>query len=335
MGTAASDLPPTWGCAMVTGFDYDVLVVGDVGVTTLVRLDGLALPADDLDVPPIRDHVDHSGDGVALGAHHLGLRTKLLGYLGDDEQGAFVLRDYLDRGLAFSWLRSPQGTARSVTLVDDEGRRLSYHDGRRPGGPPMEASFVQPCVRRSRHVHLGATDRNRDLLPVLTADGCTVSVGVDVREGVQPWHAVFARQADLVFLEGGAANAGERRTLEPVMRWFVDQGGASTVVAPDRRHGCHLLERENRALRGFPAVEPLPGRSLADGGAAGGAFTAGFLSAWLKPREGRRDAGSCVPAGQVAGAYAAADGTFIDPLTLAVALLPAQTASPGPRPLVG
>ncbi|NEE52157.1 carbohydrate kinase family protein, partial [Streptomyces sp. SID8455] len=53
--------------------EYDVLVVGGSGIDSIVRVDELTVPDGDyLPVPPIRDYVAHTGNGVALGFHALG-----------------------------------------------------------------------------------------------------------------------------------------------------------------------------------------------------------------------------------------------------------------------
>ena len=68
---------------------YDIVVVGGAGIDTIVRVLSLQLPvADSVHVPPIRDYVAHTGNGVALGCHALGLRCKFIDFIGDDAQGA-------------------------------------------------------------------------------------------------------------------------------------------------------------------------------------------------------------------------------------------------------
>jgi hypothetical protein len=74
------------------GTPYDVLVIGGTGVDTIVRVDEFAIPGGDhLGVPPIRDYVAHTGNGVALGFHAFGLTTKFIDFLGDDPQGRMIL----------------------------------------------------------------------------------------------------------------------------------------------------------------------------------------------------------------------------------------------------
>ncbi|MEV7676770.1 carbohydrate kinase family protein [Streptomyces sp. NPDC088752] len=309
----------------MTEFEYDVLVIGGVGVDTIVRVDELAVPVgDSVHVPPIHDYVAHTGNGVALGFHYLGLRTKFIDYLGEDEQGAQVLRAYDRQGLDFSWLPAPHGTPRSVNLVDREGRRFSYYDGRHPADLRMPPEFARPHVERSRHVHLSISNHNRGLLPLLQESGRTVSTDLHAWDGVHSHQVAFAHQADLVFMS--AAELGGEGALEPVMQSVLEHGKATLVVATDGADGCHVLQRKGGTVRHFPAVGTLPGRSIVDSNGAGDAFVTGFLHAWFGGRDRETDLESCVMAGQVAGAYACGTAgthtSFIDAATLIAATRP-------------
>lgn len=298
---------------------YDVLVIGGVGVDTIVRVPELAVPpGDSVHVPAIRDYVAHTGNGAALGAHVLGLRTKFIDYLGDDEQGALILKEYAARGLDFSSLPAPAGTPRSVNLVDDAGRRFSFYDGRHPADLRMPPAFALPYVERSRHVHLSISHYNVDLFDGIEALGRTVSTDLHAWDGVDPHRHPFAYRSDLVFMS--AADLRAEGALEPVLRSVLDRGRARLVVATDGAAGCHLLVRGDRTVRHFPAVDPLPGRSIVDSNGAGDAFVTGFLHAWFADA----DLDTCVRSGQVSGAYACGTAgthtSFIDAPTLAEAL---------------
>ncbi|HEY3480520.1 MAG TPA: PfkB family carbohydrate kinase, partial [Streptomyces sp.] len=155
---------------------YDVLVIGGTGVDTIVRVDELAVPgSDSVSVPPIRDYVAHTGNGVALGFHALGLSTKFLDFLGDDAQGRLILERYAAEGLDFSWLPAPAGTPRSVNLVDREGRRFSFYDGRHPEELRLPRDFYLPYLTRARHVHVSRSGHARDVFADAVRLGVPVS----------------------------------------------------------------------------------------------------------------------------------------------------------------
>ncbi|MFJ9948016.1 carbohydrate kinase family protein [Kitasatospora sp. NPDC091207] len=293
---------------------FDLLVVGGAGVDTIVRVDRLEVPdADSQYVGPVRDYVAHTGNGVALGAHHLGLRTAFLDYLGDDPQAELILAEYARVGLPFAHLVSPHGTPRAVNLVDAAGRRFSFFDGRHPADLRLPRAFYLPYVERSRHVHLSITSHNRDMYPDLHRLGRTSSTDLHDWDGRDPHHRDYALGSDLVFL----SVAGCRGRHAEVMGAILAEGRATAVIATAGAEGCYLLTRD-APLRRLPAVDP--GHPVVDTNGAGDAFVTGFLYAWFRGRPPV----DCARAGSVAGAFACTEaGThtaFVGPGDLAAVL---------------
>ncbi|MFF0391598.1 carbohydrate kinase family protein [Kitasatospora sp. NPDC004615] len=276
--------------------DYDILIVGGVGVDTIVRVDRLEIPpgVDSVHVPPVRDYPAHTGNGVALACHALGLRTKLADFLGEDPQGALVLAEYARRGLDFSHLPAPAGTPRSVNLVDADGLRFSFYDGRHPADARLPREFWLPLLERSQHVHLSITGVNRDMYPDVERLGCPSSTDLHAWDGENEHHRFYALRSDVVFLS--AAGLGNRP--EAAMRSILAQGRAELVVATAGAHGTFLLTREDEAPRHFPAVDP--GAPIVDSNGAGDAFVSGFL----QRRLAGRPVEECMRAGAAAGAFA-------------------------------
>ncbi|MFF3285743.1 carbohydrate kinase family protein [Streptomyces sp. NPDC003023] len=292
---------------------FDVLVVGGTGVDTVVRVDALEVPpGDSVFVPPVRDYVGHTGNGVALGWHCLGLATKFIDFLGDDVQGRTVLEAYAAHGLDFSHVVSPHGTPRGVNLVDPEGRRFSFYDGRHPAGLRLPRAFYLPFLERARHVHLSIVGHNRDMYEDVHRLGITSSTDLHDWDGRDPHHRDYALASDYVFLSAAALDG----RLDEVMHQIVEEGRARLVVATAGAEGCHLLVRGGKVRR-FPAVRPE--RPVVDSNGAGDAFVTAFLHALF---EGR-DMEECVLAGSVSGAFACgSEGThteFIGPAELRAA----------------
>lgn len=274
---------------------YDILVVGGAGIDTIVRVPGLPMPvADSVHVPPIRDYVAHTGNGVALGCHALGLRCKFIDFIGDDAQGAAILQRYKDAKLDFSHIVEPSGTRRSVNLVDPQGRRLSLYDGRHPEDVRMPAAFYLPYLGPARHAHFSIMGWVADLFDDALVCGTSVSTDLHDWDGVNPHHKTFALRADLVFLSTAAL--GERR--DDVMRTIRSEGRAQLVVAMAGEHGAYLLERNTDVVRHFPAA-PLT-QAVVDTNGAGDSFVAAFLHAWLDGRP----LDEAMHRGAIAGAFA-------------------------------
>ncbi|MFK3979391.1 carbohydrate kinase family protein [Micromonospora sp. NPDC050397] len=274
--------------------EFDVLVVGGVGVDTIVRIPDLEIPSGDhYAVPPILDYVAHSGNGVALGFHALGLRTKFVDFLGDDAQGAQVLARYAEVGLDFAHLPAPSGTSRSVNLVDDQGRRFSFYDPRHPADLRLPADFYLPFLTRARHVHV-ASERGVGAFADARRLGLTTSTDIHAWDGVRSGPLVRAREADLIFLSAAAAPT----KIEDLMYTLLDGGGTEVVVATEGAAGCRVLTRAERRVRRFPAV--VPERPVVDSNGSGDAFSTAFMSRWFAGRPVEE----CVLAGAVSGAYA-------------------------------
>ncbi|GAB3230408.1 sugar kinase [Glycomyces halotolerans] len=282
----------------------DVLVAGGVGVDTIVRVPEIAIgEGDNQPVGPIRDYVAHTGNGVSLGCLHLGLATRFIDFIGDDDQGAMILRRYEREGLDFRHLVSPRGTSRSVNLVDDAGRRYSFYDFRHDPQLRLPAAFYRPHLSQARHVHLSIANVTRSMLADLE-DGVPVSTDLHAWDGTAEHHREYALRADWVFLS--AAKLGDP---EAAMRWIFDNGRASIVVATAGEHGGWFAERGGD-VHAFDAIDPVEELSEAvpeweewrpvDSNGAGDAFVSGFL--WARRRGDDLD--GAVDAGRIAGAFA-------------------------------
>ncbi len=281
--------------------DIDILVVGGVGIDTIVRVPSLPLAmADSIHVPAVRDYVAHTGNGVALGSHALGRKTKLIDFIGADPQATQILARYAERALDFSYIVHPSGTRRSVNLVDPSGRRLSLYDGRHPDDLRMPREFYLPVLERCRHMHLSIMPWARELYDDALRLGVTVSTDLHDWDGTNPYYHDFAYRSDIVFLS--AANLkGEH---ERVMRAILAQGRADIVVAMAGAAGSYLIERDNPALR-FAGVAGLD-RPIVDSNGAGDAYVSAFLAGLAEGLS----AEACMALGAVSGEYTCGiDGT--------------------------
>jgi sugar/nucleoside kinase (ribokinase family) len=234
------------------GTAWDVVVVGGAGVDTVVRVPELPVPfVDSVGVPEIRDYVAHTGNGVALGCHALGLRTAFVDAIGDDPQAQLILARYAHEGLPFRHLVSPAGTARSVNLVDPAGHRLSLYDGRHPADLRLPPQLYRPLLEQTRHVHLSIMNFSRALIPELRERGLPFSTDLHDWDGANPYHAEFGYAADLVQLSATAL--GDR--VEQVLADLLTRGRARVVVATDGGKGSWVWARDG-ALTHVPAVRP-------------------------------------------------------------------------------
>ena len=273
----------------------DVLVVGGAGVDTIVRVETLPVPfADSQVVPPIDTLVGHTGSGVALGCHRLGLATHFVDVIGEDHEGRLLLDRFAAEGLSFDHVVHESGTRRAVNLVDDLGRRMSFYDPRHPYDLAPDSALWRVPLADTRHVHASIMPWTVRALEDAHAAGATTSTDLHDWDGHNPHHRPFAYAADVVFVSGARLGGVE----DDVVADVLDRGRARLVVVMDGAHGSRVTVREGGAFD-VPAVQ-IAGRPVVDSNGAGDSYVAAFLRTWL----GGGDARAAARAGAVAGAWA-------------------------------
>lgn len=295
----------------------DVFVIGGVGIDTIVRVPELPLPGrETIRVEPVESYIGHTGHGVALGCHSLGLRTGLADVIGDDDEGNRIRQAYQRLGLPLTYGIHPSGTRRAVNLVSPDGRRVSLYDGRHPAGMWVTPDLWRPGVDSARHVHVSIMDFARQALQDTAAAECTVSTDLHDWDGEAEYHWDFAQAADLVFL----STSGLTESVDVVAKRIFGRGRARAVVAMTGATGSHLVVRGEKPVH-VPAVQ-LPNRPVVDTNGAGDAYVSGFLARWLDGASWK----DAAHAGAVAGAWACGSrGTHTD-------LIPAEQLHTLTRP---
>ena len=109
-----------------------MVVVGNVGIDTNVYLPGrdidFTVEANfSLDL----DYVGQAGGYSSRGYAQLGLATAFIGYVGDDFSGRFIREELTRDGVDLQGLFiDPEGSSRSVNLMNRDGRRRNFYDGK-------------------------------------------------------------------------------------------------------------------------------------------------------------------------------------------------------------
>ena len=273
----------------------DVLVVGGAGVDTIVRVESLPVPlADSHVVPPIGTFVGHTGSGVALGCHRLGLTTRFVDVIGEDHEGRMLLDRFAAEGLPFEHVVHESGTRRAVNLVDAAGRRMSFYDPRHPYDLSPDPALWRGPLEHAHHVHASIMPWTVGALEDAAAAGVTSSTDLHDWDGRNPHHRPFAYAADLVFVSGSRLDGIEHDVVADVL----DRGRARLVVVMDGARGSRVTVRDGGSFA-VPAVD-IDGRPAIDSNGAGDAYVSAFLYSWLAGGDARAAARS----GTVAGAWA-------------------------------
>ena len=251
---------------------FDVVVVGAAGVDTLVRLpDPRPDLARDSTMVSVLDTVGQAGAFTARGFARLGWRTGFIGVLGDDWAGEAVRSAFARDGVELAAVvRDPQGTARSVNLMGEAGRRWAFYDGRGHMDlePPDASAFGGA---RLALFHL--SDWSRHLLAPAAAAGCVIATDLqDVADLDDPYRADFLAAADVVFcsaahLDDPAGAARELLARRP--RVVVIGMGVEGALGASRAGLVRLPP---------PTLPPTAELPLIDTNGAGDALAVGVLA---------------------------------------------------------
>jgi len=284
--------------------ELDVLVIGGVGIDTIVRVP--SLPLEDMEtirVEPVESYLGHTGHGVTLGCHLLGLRAGLVDVIGNDPEGDRIRRAYDELRLPLHVALHPSGTRRSVNLVAPDGRRLSMYDARHPAGLRVNPALWRASIAYSQHVHVSIMDFARDALGDAIAADRSISTDLHDWDGRNDYHKDFATASDIVFVSTSA--------LDPDgIDWIFANGRADVVIAMAGSDGSYLHVR-NEPVRHLPAIE-LTDRPVVDTNGAGDAYVAAFLTRYLDGVSWY----DAALAGSIAGAWACGSpGTHTDLIT--------------------
>jgi sugar/nucleoside kinase (ribokinase family) len=149
--------------------DLDLLVLGDCN-PDLVLHGGSVEPAygqAERVVESADLTIGGSGAIAACGAARLGLRTAIVGVLGDDEFGRFMVRALRERGVETAGLVVDTGarTGVSVILARDEDRAILTFPGAIAALEPGAIDSV--LLARPRHVHISSFFLQTALAPGL------------------------------------------------------------------------------------------------------------------------------------------------------------------------
>ena len=250
-----------------------MLVIGGVGIDTIVRVPSLPLDeVETIPVEPIASCLGHTGHGVTLGCHLLGLNAGLVDVIGSDPAGDRIRRTYQELGLPLRVARHPSGTRRSVNLVAPDGRRLSLYDARHPPGMRVDPDLWRTTIRQAHHVHVSIMDFARYALGDAIAADRSISTDLQDWDGKNDFHKDFATASDIVFVSTSALAPG-------AIDWIFANGRADVVVAMAGEDGSYLHVR-NQPVRHLPAIE-FRDRPVVDTNGAGDAYVAAFLARYL------------------------------------------------------
>jgi sugar/nucleoside kinase (ribokinase family) len=269
---------------------FDVIVVGEINPDLI--LSGDVAPEFGQVEKLVDDATLTIGSSSAIfacGAARLGLRVAIIGKIGDDEFGRFMLQSLGDRGIDTSGVVIDQTihTGLSVILSRGNDRAILTYPG---AIPCLSFQDIQlDLVNKARHLHLGSyfiQDRLRPDVPKLfemaRQGGLTVSLDTNfdpsgnwdggLSEALRNTDVFLPNEAECCAIAGVQdVNQALNRLIEMV-KVVVVKVGARGAIARYRE--------DNQQTSGFARAESLS-VEVTDTVGAGDSFDAGFLYGYL------------------------------------------------------
>jgi sugar/nucleoside kinase (ribokinase family) len=291
--------PPAPGAAPGQERPFDLLIVGDCNPDVLVLGDDLmpAFGQQEKLVDRMALVVGGSGSITAVAAARLGLRVALVGAIGDDAAGAFMLAELARAGVDNSFVatRDQLPTGMTIVLSRGDDRAILTAEG---ALCTVSTADVPPgLLARARHVHVSSYFLlERSLGPGLagllaTARAAGASTSLDTNwdpSGI--WGASFfpdvLAQADLLLPNEAEALRIAGATTLPEAVTALTKGGSAIAVKLGGRGALYAGGR-GALCAGGPRqyVAAPPPVSPVDTTGAGDCFGAGLLAGLLRGME--------------------------------------------------
>jgi sugar/nucleoside kinase (ribokinase family) len=262
---------------------YDVLVIGDLNVDII--LTGDTAPVFSQVEKVVDDLVLVPGGSAAIfaaGAAKLGLRTALIGKVGNDTFGHYMLEALRGVNVDSSQVIVDQAIKTGATIVLSRGTDRAMLTYRGSIAALTEADVDRSWFQKARHLHVtsfflqsGLCSAIPNLLAEAHASGMTTSLDTNWDPNGE-WNLGGSLAQVDVFLP----NENEAKALagEVDLDHALEKLAAEVPLLVVKRGELGVL-----ALRGRERVEvPAFPVDTRDATGAGDAFDAGFLAGWLR-----------------------------------------------------
>ncbi len=274
-----------------SGRRYDVVGLGQISADLVARMEGFPSPGAKCDLESLAERAGGQVATAVLGCARLGLRTALVGRIGDDAAGASALGPLREAGVDLREVRTVAGagTRRALVLVDSRsGERtvLAHRDPRLALSP---AEVPEAWIEAGRVLLVDAEDPAASAAAAEVARRTGAAVVLDADRPRPEIDALLARVdfplVGRAFSEGRHGPAGEEATL----RDLLELGARLAAVTLGEGGVLVGWKGHRHRLPAFPV-------DVVDTTGAGDAFRAGFVWALcrgLGPLDAVRAAQAC------------------------------------------
>ncbi len=264
-----------------------VLVLGDIIVDVIGRVKAWPEPGDDCLAPRLEMHCGGVAANCAFAFAGWGVRPRLLGCVGRDNFGAYLLRRLRAAGVDVRWV---QRTSKAMTgllyvNVTPDGQR-TFFGSRAANSLVRQVARGSTFYRGAAGAHLvgynfldpATEEAARQLIRIVRARGGWIALDVGASPSQQIPRKILqlCKDVDILFVnrDEAAALTGTRDARKALRR--LQRRGPRHVVMKLGKRGCMLVETGN--VVEVPACDV----RAVDSTGAGDAFVAAFLQGRMR-----------------------------------------------------
>ncbi|ACL69727.1 carbohydrate kinase family protein [Halothermothrix orenii] len=254
--------------------NYDVVVIGAVGVDTNVYLPGQDIDFDvEANFTTNIDYPGLAGSYTSRGFARLVDKVAVIAYIGEDHNGWYVKNELEGDGIDCTFFLDPVGTKRSINFMYKDGRRKNFYDGKASMEVKPDIDICKSILKKTNLAHFNIVNWTRYLLPVARELGVTISCDIqDITDLDDEYRQDFINYADVLFF-----SAVNFKDPVPLIKEFIKRKPDRIVICGMGDKGCALgTEQGIKFYKALDMLEP-----VVDTNGAGDGLAVGFLSSYF------------------------------------------------------
>jgi ribokinase len=265
----------------------EILVLGDINADIIARVNSWPQAGAECLAKRLELHCGGVGANCALALGQWGIAARLLGCVGKDAFGAFLLKTLADNGIDVSRVQRTSAAMTGLLYINvtPDGQRTFFGSRganrlvrQQPNRSPLWKRAIAASLMGYSFLDPRPATAAEQILEVVHDRGGWVSldVGMEPSKEIPRKIMQVAKEVDLLFVSGeeAAVLTGLRDPRASFRRF--QNAGVREVVMKLGRHGCLILEEG--VIRRVPSFTV----RAVDSTGAGDAFTAAFLQARLR-----------------------------------------------------
>ncbi len=287
--------------------NVDVTILGDINIDIIVKFEGTLVDDISLITPNAKIVPGGVGANIASNLAHMGLKTRILGAVGNDVLGKYMLEKLEVRGIDTQFIQriDEATTGFVIVLVNAKGEKMIIASRGANSYFKLEDKEIHHIVEETRHVHVSGysvlnNDRGEIILRLLKYSkekGRTTSLDL---EGIAQYYPEFTEKLtgllDIIFINRAEAKQ-LCKNIDPieclinlaktikVKALFLKKGEeGSTILIPENKNSVKIID-----------IEPYKVQNIIDCTGAGDAYNAAVITSLLRgksyieaAREGNR-----------------------------------------------